>query len=424
MDPKWYYYFNKKGEENLIDQEKGIENTNLLEKTKHLESDNLLICQELNFRKYALFKNFAEFSKFYHKTPEEERCFYEMLKIDSPRKPYFDIDLDSSKDFDIVNFVEVIKRFLGKKIKILVFTSHTEKKKSFHVVVDNVYFETLEEIRYFYDKISEEVDINQRSFLDKSVYKSVQQFRIIGSHKYYKKNTKVLQESLSYNYKIPKRFVGKQIPEFNYNLSLSLISNTNYCKPIFGFKRKKEVNTSLTQQGVATEEDVTKVLDAFFDKYDKARVDFKFLECKENNGNLLIVLRRLTPTFCEICERIHENENPFLICVGQYKQIYFYCRRKEKSNTWIKDLIPRPETPLRDQSNDSFSLRESSISPMTGIESDSEELSDSIENELESMSEILSEEKKIFNKKKSKTPVRISKNTKLLPSLSNKKRYD
>ena len=54
-----------------------------------------------------------------------------------------------------------------------------------------------------------------------------------------------------------------------------------------------------------------------------------FQECKEKNGNLLIVLRRLNPTYCEICERIHESENPFLTVVGDFRNVTFYCRRNE-----------------------------------------------------------------------------------------------
>ena len=63
---KWYNYFNKAGEENLIEGE-------------NIDDENLLICQQLQYRRYAKFKNFAEFSKYFHSCPEQEKCFYEMM---------------------------------------------------------------------------------------------------------------------------------------------------------------------------------------------------------------------------------------------------------------------------------------------------------------------------------------------------------
>jgi hypothetical protein len=38
---------------------------------------------------------------------------------------------------------------------------------------------------------------------------------------------------------------------------------------------------------------------------------------------------RKSSSFCEECNRIHENENPFVTVNGIYRNIYFYCRRKE-----------------------------------------------------------------------------------------------
>ena len=49
---KWYSYFNKKGESNLVESER-------------IEKDNLLVCQQLQYRRYTKFKNFAEFSLFF-----------------------------------------------------------------------------------------------------------------------------------------------------------------------------------------------------------------------------------------------------------------------------------------------------------------------------------------------------------------------
>ena len=62
--------------------------------SEKVEEENLLVCQQLKYRRYTKFKNFAEFSKYYHSCPVEEQCFYEMMREDQGRKPYFDIDID------------------------------------------------------------------------------------------------------------------------------------------------------------------------------------------------------------------------------------------------------------------------------------------------------------------------------------------
>ena len=318
MEPKWYYYFNKEGEDNLMKH------------CKNLDEENLLICQQLETRKYAKFKNFAEFSKYFHKTPPLERCFYEMIRSENSRKPYFDIDLQISETFDIDNLKKIILNLLGDKTKILVFTSHTTRKKSYHLVVDGLCFPDYRELKNFYDKVLESIPESEKKFLDESVYKSVQQFRIIGSHKYGKQNTKILDLSLSLNYFIPKRLEEKEIGIFNFNLSSSLITNTNYCSLIPGYKVeiKEEKNIGI---GTSCEGDLEDVLRIFFANYSPD--DFKFSQCKERNGNLLIVLRRLNPTYCKSCKRVHESENPFLVTMGEFRNIYFYCRRKEKSES-------------------------------------------------------------------------------------------
>ena len=68
----------------------------------------------------------------------------------------------------------------------------------------------------------------------------------------------------------------------------------------------------------------------FYKKYSYG--DFSFQECKEKNGNLLIVLRRLNPTYCEICKRVHESENPFITVTGDFRNVVFYCRRADEKD--------------------------------------------------------------------------------------------
>ena len=316
---KWYHYFNKKGEENLIESETILE-------------ENLMVCQQLRYRRYTLFKNFNQFTKYFFSQLDEEKCFYEMMREEDGRKPYFDIDIDDLS-FDVGSMIEQIKGtiidMIGKKIKIIVFDSSTETKLSFHIVVDDVYLQSYKELLTFYDKVEEKLTEENKKYMDRSVYKSVQQFRIVESHKFMKNNIKRLREDLSYRFSVPKR-IKTEIGKFNYLLASSLVTNVSSCRVLCGFQpvvEEKDLNFS----GSANEGDIEDVMKMFYEKYSYG--DFTFQECKEKNGNLLIVLRRLNPTYCEICKRIHESENPFITVTGDFRNVVFYCRRTDEKDS-------------------------------------------------------------------------------------------
>ena len=387
---KWYHYFNKKGEENLIDSET-------------IEENNLMVCQQFRYRRYTLFKNFNQFTKHFFSQLDEEKCFYEMMREEDGRKPYFDIDIDDLS-FDFNSMIEQIKNtiidMIGKKIKILVFDSSTENKLSFHIVVDDVYLQSYKELLTFYDKVEEKLSEENKKYMDRCVYKSVQQFRITGSHKFMKDNVKKLREDLSYRFSVPKR-IKTELGKFNYLLASSLITNISSCRVLCGFQsviEEKDLNFS----GSANEGDIEDVMKMFYQKYSYG--DFSFQECKEKNGNLLIVLRRLNATYCEICKRVHESENPYITVTGDFRNVTFYCRRRDEKESKEGDNLGCLGVP---DYTDISQLSPPVISTMTKEEENLEEenLEEEKEENLEEVLEDLSFDIKPVYKKKRKASV-------------------
>lgn len=383
---KWYNYFNKNGEENLIDN-------------VSVEEESLLICQQLKYRRYAKFKNFAEFSKYFHACQESEKCFYEMMQEEKGRKPYFDIDIEDVS-FDYVSLVEDLKKIIidmiSKKIKILIFDSSTSTKLSFHIVIDGFYLQTYKELLTFFDCVKSKLKEDYKKFLDRSVYKSVQQFRIVGSHKFMKENTKKLREDLSYKFIILKS-LKTEVAKFNYILASSLITNLPSCEIIFGFQPKIEEKV-INISGSAQESDIEDVMKIFYDKFSYG--DFEFQECKEKNGNLLIILRRINSTFCQFCNRFHENENPYLTVTGDYRNINFYCRRTEENKGVPLGYLGMPDytEALKIKAVDIEKLQSSALDP-------EEELLEEVD--LEEVLEDITETPK-FRKNKKKVNVSSS----------------
>lgn len=315
---KWYHYLNKKGEQSLLKYEKINEN-------------NLVICQDTGIRTYTIFKDYLTFYSYREKI---NNCFYEIITENQLRKPYFDIDIDINKKDEInKNKDDIIKEIntailsLVKDAIILIYSSHTNVKISFHVIIANYYFYNKDEGKNFYNKVVELIKEEYRPYIDNSVYKSTQQFRILGSAKHNKQNTKIFREDLSVNLIIPKRYIKFPDGLKIYLLSISLVSITAGSKYLDGYKEdiKKD---DIIYKGFSSEGDLEDVLDIFYSIYQ--RYIFEYQNIIENDGNLLITFKRLNPSFCEDCNRTHENENPFITVTGIYRAIYFHCRRKEE----------------------------------------------------------------------------------------------
>lgn len=319
---KWYTYLNNRKEYNLLANEK-------------INDDNLIVCHQLEKRRYTIFKDHLHFKTFQERINENENCFYEIVLEKQFRKPYFDIDfhittLNNKEELE-KDIIENLKSSLSKLLEdaiILIYSSHTEKKLSFHVIINNYYFTNHEECKNFYDKTIENIKEEYREYFDSSVYKTVQQFRILNSHKYEKDNKKIFREDLSLNFKIPAKY--KKFPAGlpNYLLQISLISRTSGAKYLDGYNVKKsDIQNKISIKGFSSTSDLEDILNIFYSIYSSDI--FEYLNVIDNDGNLLITFRRLSPSYCEDCQRVHENENPFITVNGIYRNIYFYCRRKD-----------------------------------------------------------------------------------------------
>lgn len=288
------------------------------------DSENLIICKQgEEGRRFGMFSTPASFLTYSNSTEPENRCYYEVILGDRPRKPYFDIDIDTSQCADmtqaksnalILKFTDNIKIVLDEyDIKILVFTSHRPGKLSYHIIVDNVFLGTNEDSKVFADKV---LIPEMRPFIDSRVYNRVQQLRIVGSRKFGKDNLKVIDFKLSDGFYIPTA-LNKQDRDM-YILQSSLITITHKCmlinvKPVT-LKTKRIKNY-----------DVDDAMDALNKVYD----NFEQHQIREYNGTILIELRSKCSYHCNIHNRQHDHENAFIIIKGMMKNIWFDCRRIE-----------------------------------------------------------------------------------------------
>ena len=231
-------------------------------------TSNLIVCKQHTHRTFTMFKTYTHFQRYQEDVPLYERCFYELIIEHKLRKPYFDIDIDLTEytnmnklkaDDMILNMIEKIKDIANElKPKIIVFTSHRPNKLSYHLVVDGIMLRNSHETKEFAYKV---VNKELEDFIDFSVYKPTQQFRILGSRKFGKENIKKIDFSLSDNFFVPSELKSDSFRKNNFLLQSSLITFTDNCISFTGFntngqKKKK----GKIPKGSASEEDVEEAI--------------------------------------------------------------------------------------------------------------------------------------------------------------------
>jgi len=163
--------------------------------------------------------------------------------------------------------------------------------------------------------------------LDSSIYTKNHPLRIYGCYKADDKEDRIKQWNSSFifqNKKIKTKLELEDNPtdllEDYAILQASLITFTEHCKVI---KISIPKNNIVLEE--ANEETVVKAMELFktIDKeeiFDLAKVDGNFICLKRKTAK--------TPYYCPVCEHNHENENPYLLIVGD--NILFNCRRNER----------------------------------------------------------------------------------------------
>lgn len=316
-----------------------------------LSQDSILICRQgEEYRSFSLFEPLYLFAKEILQHSPSNRTFYEVILGDRYQKPYFDIDIDTllPKD-DIEKLFFSIKNSLFNQDSrisekdVIIFSSHGTNKMSFHVVIDHWCFPDVESNRFFCNKVIEGIPstLPTKKYIDSAVYKSIQQFRTFGSTKYGQDRFKKLSDIQCHNLNfgiIPTSSLGlddnkvtENSPsnlkrsEFVRILFSSLITNTMSCR-VLGYEiiPKKLWDASAFPDLTIEETELIYKLPFIQDQ------TFSVVDVK----NRLVALKRHSPSYCDLCERKHENENPFLTLSPCGRFIYFNCRRSKGRLTY------------------------------------------------------------------------------------------
>lgn len=187
--------------------------------------------------------------------------------------------------------------------------------------------------------------------IDHSVYKSFQQFRLPNCAKTGTGRMKKILLSWTYqNQTINYQYRAEKIynEEYRYQLELeagcvSYVGNCQYLPP-FG-PTEEDDEDKRYQKGTyentfhLNRDDIKIILNQLL-IYEMTYNNLKRLPyalSKVDGG--LIELKRIAPSFCQICKRVHDKQNPFLYLVGKKRNLYWHCRRASpEERLWIAQL--------------------------------------------------------------------------------------
>ena len=213
-------------------------------------------------RSFAVFNSYLEFGKYQLNFAPEKRCFYETILGEFPQKPHFDVDINIEKNPG-VNSEEVKDKLIDAIIAVLdeygitiniasdviVFTSHGPNKKSYHVIIDHYHHMNNLEARAFYEDVIAKMPAEIVEFIDRAVYSSKQQFRVVGSQKLNSARPKSLNEKWTYHGNaVVYQYVEEPEDDGHkmiLQLEASLVTQVSSCTALPNFIKVDENSTGI-----------------------------------------------------------------------------------------------------------------------------------------------------------------------------------
>ena len=301
---------------------------------------------------YNYFDSYIEFYHYQKKFNQNERSFFEVINFF--QKPHFDIDIDFEKvlkyyDDNIVTIEELHKigqllistiikgcqvvmspNDLNFEKDVLVYTSHDLNRVSYHIILDHWCHHDHIEAKAFFDQVHNycegELKGKYVELMDNSVYKTNQNFRMLGSQKCNTNRTKIFQPYFYINDNIINHvnLVFDHIDKQGlHDLSKSLVTFTSGCQLLQTFYIEKNITYTKNNYCI-TPQDLEEIKVMLHNKFNN------MFSIREVNG-FKIFLKRAKPYYCELCGRIHPHENPRIYVFNS--AVRWTCWRREDKKT-------------------------------------------------------------------------------------------
>ena len=295
-----------------------------------------IVSKETNIhtREFTATSTHIEFAHAYEQADETKKVLYEVIMGERNQKIYFDVDVESgaltmsdARDMMLQLIQSINKEIDCGSSNIMVFNSFDEtdlshSKISYHVVIDRHYVKSNVHNKVICKRIISNLDDKYHKYVD-ILYSTLQQFRMLGSHKVGKDNRvkRIDKDLSSWEAMREERMLGIE------RFLASLITNTSNCKIIDVDIPEEKVYDNSASSNVVHFDDLNSLV------HDKLGC-YKLLD----SDNYFYPLRRISKNaICLVCERCHDNENAFLT-VDNSGCVYFQCFRGHSVNKMSKAI--------------------------------------------------------------------------------------
>jgi hypothetical protein len=250
---------------------------------------------------YLVCDTIDEFYAYYSAKRPCSRMYNEVIN-DGFSAQKFKLDIDGRIGANEMKYVLKVMRRIFRKLtrvkpEILVYDIST----SHHIIVANICFPSAACCEMLANAICEKVFKRyptESSLIDTTVYKKVQMFRIEGSTKYGQRR-------------------WKYATGFKELSSLEIFKKgiVSYVDECYHVEKDRVIDVML-------DTDVYQPIEHEFKRKNGAKVIPRGFVVRKKMDDL-IVLDRITSSFCDICKRVHDSENAYII--GST----FFCRRAD-----------------------------------------------------------------------------------------------
>jgi hypothetical protein len=329
---------------------------------QHMSSRNMnegvIVCLQLDNPKrcYSYFPDHGALYRYIITVPDEYRCFYEVIV--GNQKPHFDIDIAENKlpsGVDLYEYGDALIDALKERIeaelavlkvtgyRILEFQSHGiskgVRKYSKHIIVDRIAHSNAMNAKAFYKRVvdglqiiiddngADDTSLDAIQFIDHSVYKNNQQFRLIGSHKFGDERYK---EPDGHDMPDPEDLIDS----IDY-LGNTLVGYTDQCTVIPDLIKARDVSALSTDTLHDLPSDIVEeAMERLQKLYGEVPVPY---EIRRVEGQR-IELKRTHPSWCPLCKKTwappkgigepHENDGAVISLFRD--TLWFRCWRNDE----------------------------------------------------------------------------------------------
>ena len=303
-------------------------------------------------RRFAAFVSYKEFLAYILPTSVEHWHFFEVIIGQQKQKFYFDIDICADKLPEGENISVFSHSLLNSLISsictvmekysitvscekdILIFSSNSNAKHSYHVILNNYYVNDNDANAFLAVQVREDMPEKYRNYVDDAVYSKKQQLRLFKSSKPGSGRTKEWVPQFMYGANVITFDTNglQGIELFQYIFANSCITNVEGCSFITVTPKYELTKNIFNNENniTLTSEDVDNIFQIC------PPILFQIYQVTQVTGTLLI-LRRIAKAHCTLCDRVHENENAY-ISVSQNYGVYFHCRRNEKLSKHLGNI--------------------------------------------------------------------------------------